>query len=187
MKHTEEFAEEIEAIKIAIGTVHYSGGSVKNTFFLILKKYIELYDFTADDTYLKNALLHMHAFFEMGFSYEENSELFNLVLKKAKVDKKEVFPKRCYNARKVRLNKSQVRNMIRRWSPSSYHTLTISEVVEDIINKVKNKENGCYFYHSNNNPQKDIDDVYELFISDTECFFYDIEKKLYYTFVENDI
>ena len=62
LKRPEKFSNEVEAIKLALGTIQYSGGSVKNTFVLCLKKYLELYGTTDDDMYLNNALLHMQAF-----------------------------------------------------------------------------------------------------------------------------
>ena len=79
---------------MALGTIQYSGGSVKNTFVLCLKKYLELYGTTDDDMYLNNALLHMQAFFEMGFAYEEFPVLFDEILSKAGFLRAEVFPKK---------------------------------------------------------------------------------------------
>ncbi len=184
LKRPEKFSNEVEAIKLALGTIQYSGGSVKNTFVLCLKKYLELYGTTDDDMYLNNALLHMQAFFEMGFAYEEFPVLFDEILSKAGFLRAEVFPKRFYQANKVKLIRGQVRNMIHRWSPSKYHSLSINDVVDDIIKKVKEKEIGCYFYHSNQNPKKNNDDLYELVISEEEIFFYDVARKKYYIFVE---
>lgn len=95
-----------------------------------------------------------------------------------------MFPKRFYSAAKVKLVKGEVRKMIPRWSASKYHTLPINEVVNDIIEKVTKKREGHYYYHSNQNPQKKDDDIYELVITNEECFFYDISRKKYYMFVE---
>lgn len=184
MKKPEDFVEEVEAIKLALGTVQYSGISIKVSFELCLRKYLELFEHTGDSRYLRNALLHMQAFLEMGFVYEEFADLFDRILSEIGFDKEEVFPKRFYSVAKVKLVKGEVRKMIPRWSASKYHTLPINEVVNDIIEKVTKKREGHYYYHSNQNPQKKDDDIYELVITNEECFFYDISRKKYYMFVE---
>lgn len=184
MKRPEECIDEVEAIKLALGTVQYSGASIKKTFMLCMKKYLELYETTNDNTFLKNALLHMQAFFEMGFAYEEYPELFDKILSELNLTRETVFPKRFYHADKVKLVKGQVRKMIHRWSPSKYHTLSINEVVDDIINKVKHKQIGRYYYHSNQNPKKNDDNIYELVVTEEESYFHDIAKKKYYVFTE---
>lgn len=163
MKHPEMFKEEVEAIKLALGTIHYSGGSVKKTVVLCLQKYIEFFKMSGDEVYLQNALLYMQAFFEMGFTYEELPEMFDFILTEAGTSRDEMFPKRYYNANKIKLVRSQIRSMIHRWSPSKYHTMSIGEVVDDIILKVKERKKGHYFYHSNKNPKhQEDDDIYEL-------------------------
>lgn len=185
LKRPEEFVEELAAIKLALGTIQYSGGAIKKTFSLCIKKYLELYDDTSEELYLKNALLHMQAFLEMGFVYEEFSDLFEKILDKVGVTREEMFPKRYYHANKIKLVKGQVRSMIHRWSPSKYHTMTINEVVDDIIKKVRENQKGHYYYHSNNNPKGNEDDnIYELVITEEETFFYDIVSKKYYVFTE---
>lgn len=185
MKQIEDFKEEIEAIKLAIGTIQYSGGSIRRTVFLCLEKYIELYKISNDKVFLENALLHMQAFLEMGFIYEEFENVFDTILNEVGLVREEIFPKRFYHAERIKLVRGQVRKMIHRWSPSKYHSMTINEVVDDIIVKVKKRQIGNYFYHSNQNPKKKDDDIYELVITEEECFFYDIIKKKYYVFVES--
>lgn len=179
-----QFNVEIEAIKLALGTIHYSNGAIKEVFFTCIEKYLELYELFNDKKFLNNALLHMQAFFEMGFTYEEFPEIFDQVLSKAQTTRSEAFPKLFYSSKKVKLTKSQVRSMIHRWSASKYHTLTINELVDDIIEKVVKKQIGIYYYHSNKNPNRDNDDLYELVISENEAFFHDIARKKYFTFDE---
>lgn len=174
LKKLEEYVDELAAIKLALGTIQYSGGSVKKTFMLCIKKYLELYDDTLDYSYLNNAMLHMQAFFEMGFAYEEYPELFELILGKAGHTREELFPKRYYHANKVKLVKGQVRSIIHRWSPSRYHTMSINDVVDDIIKKVRGHQVGIYYYHSNNNPKGNDDNIYELVITEEETFLYDV-------------
>lgn len=184
MKKLDEYFNEVESIKLALGTVQYRGGSIKRVFSLSLEKYLEMYKLTNDSMYLENALLHMRAFFEMGFNFEEFPDLFNRILKEAKTTREEMFPKRFYSSTQIHLSKSQVRSMIHRWSASKYHSLSINEVVDDIINKVQNRELGIYYYHSNRNPNKNSDDIYELIISEDETYFYDVARRKYYTFIQ---
>jgi hypothetical protein len=90
---------------------------------------------------------------------------------------------------KLKLNKHQIKNVIRRWSPSKYHTMPINEVIDDIIFKVKNKEIGIYSYSSNAKPgitEDDLsNDTYELIITPIDAYFRDIRRGIFYTLEED--
>ena len=132
--------------------------------------------------YLYCAILYIQAYLEFGFDYDV---LFDKVINELGYSKEEVFPKDFYKADKVKLNKSQVRSMIRKWKPGNKST--IAEVVQDIITKVKLHQEGIYYY-VNSGTKKDIgemditSDVYELVINKSECYFHDIRRKKYFTF-----
>lgn len=115
----------------------------------------------------------------MGFAYEENATIFNLVLDELGITKEMKFPKKFYISQKVKLNKSQVRRMIKKWPASPHQKMKIDDVVYDIINKVKNKDNGIFYYDC-----AVTGDVYELVISKEEIFFHDMARGLFYTFMD---
>lgn len=179
--------EEIEAVKLSAQALPYRGVSIHDTFAMSVKKLYVNYEATGDKRYLECALLQMQAYLEMGFVYESEREIFDKVLKELGTDKGKQFPKRYYAAETVKLTRPQVRKMIRRWSSSIYHTMPIDRMVDDIIEKVQNREYGTYYYHSCYSPDRSknpADEVYELVVQKNECFFHDINGQKYYEFVE---
>ena len=59
-------------------------------------------------------------------------------------------------------------------------------LVDDIIRKVKNHEEGRYIYqyHRTDVTTKGDIEVYELVINKDESYFYDVKKFRFYTFME---
>ena len=87
------------------------------------------------------------------------------------------FPKKFYCAKKVKLNKTQVRSMLGRWPTSSRQRMKVQEVVEDIIRKVENREEGVWYYKC-----EMTEEMYELVISEQNMFFHDLRRCIFYTF-----
>ena len=63
-----------------------------------------------------------------------------------------------------------------------YYEITMDEgyleVVEDIIRKVQNREEGVWYYKC-----EMTEDMYELVISEQNMFFHDLRRCIFYTFV----
>ena len=114
----------------------------------------------------------------MGFSYDDEAELYNLILEKLGTTKELKFPKKFYSAKKIKLNKTQVKSMIKKWPASPHQKMKIDEVAADIIEKVKKKEIGILYYEC-----ATINDMYELVISEKETFFHDLSRGIFYTFI----
>lgn len=180
--NVETFRFEIEIIKIMLCTLPYMGLTLGESIRKIVLKLTGLYEMEKNKKYLYCAILYIQAYLEFGFDYDV---LFDKVINELGYSKEEVFPKDFYKADKVKLNKSQVRSMIRKWKPGNKST--IAEVVQDIITKVKLHQEGIYYY-VNSGTKKDIgemditSDVYELVINKSECYFHDIRRKKYFTF-----
>lgn len=167
-------------------TLHYRGieikDSVKNVVFYLKFQY----QITQDIRYLEAALLNIQAFLNNGFRYEEMEAVFDEVLKLLNIDKMEIYSKTIYRNRRVKATREQVRRMIIRWRPSKEQPLKIDEVVDDIVDKVKNKKVGNYYYEYMPNYTKKMKngsaDRYELVVREKECFFFDAKNMKYYTF-----
>lgn len=168
----------IEAIKMAAGSVQYKNLSVKNTFIDTVSQLYQYYERFQNIQYLETALLHIQAYLEMGFPYEDGKPIYDIVLKKLKTTKELMFPKKFYSPKKIKLNKTQVKSMIKKWPASSHQTMKIDEVVADIIKKVKQKEKGIFYYKC-----AVIGDLYELVINEKETFFHDLRRGIFYTFI----
>lgn len=185
MNTTSNQKMKIEAIKLAIGTTSYIGFPISGMYEAAITRLKQYYEETNEVEYLEAALLHIRAYMEMGYDYDDRKELFDYVLKELDIERGTIFPKVYYNARKVKLVKSQVRKLIMRW-PTSKQRMGINEVVEDIISKVKNKEIGIHYYNSDPTPDNPdtSGDLYELVIGESETYFHDIKRRKYFTFQE---
>lgn len=175
--HYQNENQYIEAIKLAAGSIQYKNLSVKSTIIVTVSQLYHYYNYNKNVKYLDVAILHIQAYLEMGFAYEEGKDLFDIILKKAGTTKEIKFPKKYYASRKVKLNKTQVRTMIRKWPASPKQSMKINEVVDDIIIKVRNKEIGIYYYKC-----AVTEDMYELVINNEETFFHDLRRRIFFTF-----
>lgn len=167
----------IEAIKLAAGSVQYKNISVKDTMIEAVEQLYQYYEITMDEGYLEIAFFHIQAYLEMGFPYEEREEVFDNILKNLGKRRELEFPKKFYCAKKVKLNKTQVRSMLGRWPTSSRQGMKVQEVVEDIIRKVENREEGVWYYKC-----EMTEEMYELVISEQNMFFHDLRRCIFYTF-----
>ena len=78
--------------------------------------------------------------------------------------------------------------MIRKWMPSKKNPMTIMQVVDDIIDKVTNQRFGHYYYrYTRGQGDNTQEDIYELAINESECYFLDIKDFKIYTFKEEEI
>lgn len=168
----------IEAIKLAAGSVQYKGLSVEETMIGAVNELYKYYQYTQNINYLETAILQIQAYLELGFIYDHAKHQFNPVLEKMGTTRETQFPKRFYRSKQIKLNKSQVRSMIKKWPASSQQRMKIDDVVEDIIEKVKKHKEGIYYYQS-----AVPDELYELVINEREAFFHDLQRGVFYTFL----
>lgn len=176
--HNEEESLYIEAIKLAAGSVQYKNLSIKKTFVDAVTQLYQYYVNSGNVKYLETAILHIQAYLEMGFSYEDGKAIYDVVLEKFGTTKELKFPRKFYVAKKIKLNKTQIKSMIKKWPASPHQTMKIDEVVADIMEKIEKKETGIFYYKC-----AVTEDMYELVISEKETFFHDLRRGLFYTFV----
>lgn len=68
--------------------------------------------------------------------------------------------------------------MIKKWPASLLQKMKIDDVVDDIIEKVKNQSSGIFYYQC-----AVTEDMYELVINEKETFFHDLRRGIFYTFL----
>lgn len=178
----ELYRDDMEAVKIALETCGRMGVNREDTLADSIGHLRAFYDRNPETEYLLGAVLQMRVYLELGFEYQKHEELFDEILRNVGMRRSELYAGRIYVPEPIKLNKSQVRNMLRRWSPTKQNTMTIKEVVEDIIDKVTNRTYGTYYYRNHPPASLTGDDVYVLVISETECYFHDLTRERYYTF-----
>ncbi len=183
MVNTEQSRNYLEAIKLAAGSLKYKGISINKTFLMSIKHLQGYYLIGRDLKYLEVAALLIQAYLEMGFTYESCQEDFDDILKSLGTERSLMFPNKFYHSKRIKLTRPQVRSMIGKWSSTKKNKMLIITVVDDIIEKVNNKEIGVYSYCNHNISGKEL---YELVINKDEVYFHDINKCKYYTFfIEN--
>ena len=81
-----------------------------------------------------------------------------------------------------------LRQMIPHWSSSRYHSDTIKEVCNKLKKTIKNNIQGVFVYNSNANAQnrKAYKDIYILLITQSQKFFFDINRKKTYEIILNN-
>lgn len=124
-------------------------------------------------------LLLVEAYIELGFPYKSQAGLFEQVFHTAGLTEDEVLSFKRRSAKKLRLNKSKVGSVLGRWNPKD-HSNSKKEVVEDIIQKVRSREQGEYFYYSRWKNQEE--DVYQLVVDQKGNYFCHVNRQKYYEF-----
>lgn len=182
----------VEAIKLSVGRLDTAGISAKEVLEESIKYLYDLYCRTQQVEYLLRAKLHIQAYMELGFLYDNCRDLFGTIEELLKKEGCEAFQRNSHRIRKILANKSQVRSVLGRWSPK-HHSMPINEVVKDIIVKVQKNQIGCYNYWTEQKyGRESIRFEYELYIRKEEALLYDTYKNYYYTLergknVENSI
>lgn len=178
--------EDMEALVYTLRSLHYRGISIDQTLNKSVHHLKQFYELTNDREYLILAIMHMKAYSELGFAgiSSENEALFDEILSLAQVEKEVLFRFKLYTSQKIKLNKSQVRSMIGKWSVTRAMPMSKNQVVNDIIEKVSNRVEGHYFYIHKYKGGELGEDRYELVINGEECFFHDERRGYYFTFDE---
>ena len=104
----------------------------------------------------KSKILFFPDIAEIAIIFFNDQLIGNFVLKELGTDRKQMFPKKFYRSYPIKHNKSQIRNMIGKWNAAN--CMAISEVVNDIIDKVKNHKEGIYYYQNSGNKNLTFDE-----------------------------
>lgn len=171
----------VEAIKLSVGRLEATGLSAKEVLEESIEYLSNLYTRTQRVEYLQKARIHIQAYSELGFLYNNHMELFYTLEGLLKKEGYGTEQLKRYKTKKIIANKSQVRGVLGRWSPKN-HSMPINEVVMDIIVKVQNHQKGCYNYWTEQRyGQYCRRFEYELRIQNDEAVLYDAYKNYYYT------
>lgn len=178
---------EIKAIMIALGNIESIGEKSKE---ILLKSIVWLrkyYERSLDRGFLEKAVWHAYAYLNLGFPYEEIEKEIQKIVAYLGTDIQEVFPEKQWKYRKMKLTKTNVRNLIGRWNPK-LHSMNITDVVEDIIQNVREKRVGEYLYYSGKRIEQEgektlWEQTYKLYVNQDEAILHALNKNVYYMFV----
>lgn len=76
-------------------------------------------------------------------------------------------------------SEKELRRMIPHWTSSRYHTASIDDICRELKDHIKNEISGTFIYNSNSGgkTRKAYNDTYVLILTDTDRFFFDINRK----------
>lgn len=171
----------------AMEMLTYKGISITETIELSLNYYIDSYKSSKDERYLELAALQVKAGLEFGIMTEKSLFLYNEVCRLSGMSFNDILKKELFVSKKIKLSKSQVRKIFRRWMQSKTNGMPLSELVDDVICNVSNKMMGNYIYcyrkYDTAEKQENLkNDIYHLAINETECYLFDLKGFTVYTF-----
>lgn len=180
-------AVEVAAVKIAVSNVESLGIYSKDVLIKSIVWLRENYELSGKILYLEKAVWNIYAYLELGFSYDDGREEFQKVATYLHMDMERLFPSGRWQRQRILLNKTNVRNLLGRWNPV-LHSMKISEVVTDILDKVSENKKGDYVYYcgkilEESENQKLWEHTFRLSVRKDEATFYDINRNKYYVFV----
>lgn len=170
---------DIEIKKIILSGLQTSSYPISKAIENIIQELQRLSNANhAETIYISSAVQYIHAYVQLGFSYLEHKDLFDIVLGKAGFSIKYISYLQKANP-VIRLNKSKVRSLIGRWPASAYNSHTVSEAVDDIISHASKGDIGVYKYYTS---KKDgtYTALYQLTISSDYILFHDVFQNKYY-------
>lgn len=179
---------EIEAIKLALYNVGVFDDVGKEILLKSIAWLRDIYERELDAVYLKKAVWHIYAYLELGFPFESGEDEFRIVLNYMGKSVEEVFPESRRFNRELKLNKTNVRNLLGKWN-SKLQSMKIEEAVSDIIKKIQEKQEGEYLYHSGkmikgSEDKRLWEHTFKLYVKHDEAVFHDINRNKYYILTE---
>lgn len=177
-------AVEVEVIKLAICNVEGIGFNSKAVLLDSIVWLRARYEQTQDILYLQKAIWHIYAYLDVGYPYDEGEKEFRKILEYLHMSEEEVFPFRKWRTKKIPLRKSNVRNLLGRWS-GTLHSMKISDVVEDIIRNASESREGEYIYHCGKEIACDCNEqlwehTFKLCIDHEGAILHDVNNNKYY-------
>ncbi|XCP83822.1 hypothetical protein ABXS75_12150 [Roseburia hominis] len=175
---------EVEGIKIAVRNLEGLRISSNKVLIKSVVWLRNMYECSGKEEYLEKAVWHIYAYLGLGFPYEEGEEEFRIILSHLGKEREELFPARRWIYKKVKLSKTNVRNLLGGWNPV-LHSMKINDVVNDIVDKVAHLEKGIYSYHCGKLiaqcEEKELwDQTYRLYIDEEGAVFQNLNQNRYY-------
>ena len=132
----------------------------------------------AKNVALTTASEYILAYLQLGFSYLEHRVVFDTVLTQAGYSTEQISELKANN-KVILLTRPQLRSIIGRWPASPYNSHTITDAIDDIINKSTNDHYGTYHYFTARKGGK-YTALYQLTVSPGYILFCDVLSNRYY-------
>ncbi len=188
MRNEEQLEQSLYCMIYTLEILHHKGLSIRDTIRESLAYLKDWYQMTGERRYLEIAILQIRAGFQLKMLSMEELEFYHEVCEQMSLTLEDILRENLLIAKEIKLNRAQIKSMIRKWMPSKKNPMTIMQVVDDIIDKVANHRFGHYYYrYTRGQGESTQEDIYELVINTSECYFLDIKDFKIYTFRMEDI
>ncbi len=180
--------ETIMSMVYTLELLSYKGMSVRGTVHQSLIWLKEWYKQQGDCRYLDLALLQISALCWMGLAQEEDRALYNELCILAGTNIENLIEDCAGIAKRVKVSRPSIRSLIGKWMPNKKNSMTKSDVVEDILEKLETQKQGQYYYNYEKSWLKNVrseeakKDLYKLVINQEESFLLDLKQFRIYTF-----
>lgn len=180
--------EAIMSMVYTLELLSYKGMTIRGTVHQSLIWLKEWYKQQGDSGYLELALLQISALCRMGLAQEEDIALYNELCALAETDMEKLLGDCAGIAKQVKVSRPAIRSLIGKWMPNKKNSMTKSDVVEDIINKLENQIEGQYYYNYEKSwlrkrqSEEGKRNLYKLVINQEESFLLDLKQFRIYTF-----
>lgn len=182
---------EVEGIKLAVSKFYRTDAILCREILIeSICWLMSRYDRLGDDKDLRKALCHIQAFAELGFPYEdvkeETAEIFDLLKENEEVRKE--FRKHFFE--KIVINKTRINQLLGRWNPAR-QSMHIGDAVNDIIQKVTDREQGTYLYYCGKQIAEDKNSklwehTFRLQIHNDDAIFHNVNQNKYYLLMKEE-
>lgn len=177
-------AVEVEVIKLATGNSESMGLRSKAVLLGSIVWLRKRYEQTGDEAYLRKAIMHIYAYLDIGYPYDEGKEEFQKIVEYLDMKEEDVFPFKKWRIKKVPLRKGSIRNLLGRWS-GPLHSMKINDVVEDIIRNASESRTGEYTYHCGKEivcerSEKLWMNTFRLYVNNEKSILHNVNENKYY-------
>lgn len=149
LKLLKEREHQIREIKLSLKLLNCNKMLLMQTVENVILQEMNYYTLQKDREYLIAALIMIRAYIELGEPYFSNEILFNKVLDKLHINNSKII---CNNIQQnideVSVTKSGIESCLSRWGHPSESGPLKTEVVQDILYRLKNQKTGNIEYHN---------------------------------------
>lgn len=183
--------EVIQMMTYSLMCLPTKGISIPDTVHMCLENLIYWHYISKNQRYIELAALYLLVLSRLGMCSGSYALIYYDIIQKIGWSDDEIQQNRIFENKRIKANKTQVRAIIRKWMPSKENPQTITEVVDDILEKVKKQELGCYRYiyqkkNTSISDESKARDVYVLVIEKDESYVLDLKSLKCYTFIREN-
>lgn len=183
MDNIEQYRDRIEAVKLSVEGLECGGIVIPEVIQESILELVRNYKRTNNQEFIIQALIHIQAYMEMGFSYEDNDVIFDYILSLLDLNRNIMYPPKFYTKKELKLTKNAIKGIIGKWPNTKGRTMSLENMTKEIISNCTEKKCGVYDYVCPMGNNSKLIKKIRVVISEEEQYLYYFDKKIYYFFI----